>query len=137
MAHAGDGIHGDRPYHLDRLAALEWINARDKEVWVTFHHHLNLGPGGRAIRGAAVYLRNACFFASCLAHRCAIGHRNGSVSDRARTTLDPAATYFADRNAGGNPECHPWVVGNFCHDPLAPGLSGSLAEAFSWLDAVF
>src|SRR5215831_13603288 len=137
MANARDGIHGSRPYHLDRLAALEWINARDQEVWVPLSHGLNLGPGGRAIRSAAVYLRNACFFASCLTDRCAIGYRNGCVSDGASATLDTAATHFANRNAGGNPECHSWVMGNFCHDPLAPQLSGSVAQASSWLDPVF
>src|SRR5262249_42432963 len=137
MAYARHGIHGGRPNHLDWLAALEWIDAGDQEVRVPLSHNFNLGPSWRAIRGAAVYLRNACFFASCLAHRGAIGHRDGCLSDRARATMDPAAAYFANRNAGGDPECDPWIMGNFCHDPMAPRLSGSVAQAFSGLDPVF
>ncbi len=54
-----------------------------------------------------------------LAHRRATEHRHSSVFDRTRASVDSAAARLADRNAGGDSECHPGAVGNFRHDPMA------------------
>src|SRR5262252_324238 len=137
VAYACDGAERGCSDHPDRLAALEWIDARDQEVRVPLCYKLNLGPCWRRVRCASVHLRDARFFFSWLAHRRAPGHCNSGFSDRACAALDSAATSFVNRDARRYSERDPWVVGNFCDDSLAPRLSGSSAQTLSWLDAVF
>src|SRR5215475_12883214 len=137
MAHARDGICGGVAHYLGWLAALEWVPARHEEIRCPIPRDINLGPGRRGIRRAAVHLRNAGFFSDCTSHRRAIGYRDGSVSHRARSFVDTAAAGVFDRNVGGDPERDPRVVGNFCNDSVATGLSLSMASACLRLDAFF
>ena len=51
-----------------------------------------------------------------------------ALFNRAGPALAPAADYFADRNAGRDPQCDSRFVGNFCDDSLAAGLSIPVSE---------
>src|SRR5262249_39333379 len=137
MAHAGDGFYGGGAHYLGWLGALGWILTRPEEIRCSFPSNINLGPGSRGVRRAALHLRNAGFFSDCPSYRRAVGHRDGSVSHGARSLVDPPAVGVVDRNVGSYPERNSRVVGDFCNDSVATGLSLSLAQARFWMDAVF
>src|SRR5262249_422418 len=137
MADACDGIRGGGAHCLGRLGALEWIPARHEEIRYPIPRDINLGPGRRGIRRTTIHIRNAGFFSHCTSYCRAVGYRNGSVSHRARSFMDSAAVGVVDRNVGSHPERNSWVVGNFCNDSVATGVSLSMASACPWLDAFF
>src|SRR5439155_26279493 len=137
MAYARDGAGGGRADYPNRLAALDWVFGRYQKIRFSFPRHIHLGPGRGAIRRAAFHLRNARFLSNRFIDRGALEHRYGSLSDRARAALDSATTRITYRNARGNPECNPWVMGNFRNDPLVARLSVSVAQALPWVDAIF
>src|SRR4030095_6624687 len=116
------------PDHFDWLGTLEWLCARGYEVRLPFSYDFNMGSGGGAIRRAALHLRHADVVPDRVVDRSAVGNRDGGLSDRACAALDSAATRFANRNAGGDPERHPGIMGNFRHDPVAARLSVSMAQ---------
>src|SRR5713101_1341591 len=95
-----------------------------------------MGPSRGAIRRPSVYLRNTGFFTDRVIDRGATEYRNSSVPDGTRTALDSAAARFSNRNAGGNPERHPRIMGHFRHDPLVARFSVPMAETPVRLDAV-
>src|SRR5438552_2951022 len=134
MAHAGHGVDRGCAGRFDWVAALARIYARDPEIWFSFPNHIHLGPSGRTVQGATLYLRNTCFFAHRAPDCSSPGYRHSSVSDRACAIVDSAGTGFTDRNAGGNSERDPWLVGNFRHDPVAARLSISIPQAVLRLD---
>src|SRR5262245_47118182 len=103
MAHAGHGVCGGAAHYPGWLAALEWVLTRHEEIRCSFPRHINLGPGSRAIRRAALHLRNVGFFSYCASHCGAVWNRNGSISYGARSFMDSAAVGVVDRNVG----CHP------------------------------
>src|SRR6476469_7863217 len=137
MVNAGDGVRGGGAHYLGWLGALEWIPARHEEIRCPIPRDINLGPGCRAIRRAALHLRNAGFFSDCASYCGAVGHRDGSVSHRACSSVDSAAVGVVDRNVGCHPERNPWAVGHFRNDSVATGLSLSMAPACPRLDAFF
>src|SRR5215472_9419273 len=119
MAHPCDGVGGGVAHYLGWLAALEWIPARHEEIRCPIPRDINLGPGGRAIRRAALHLRNAGFFSHCTSHRRAVGYCDSSVYHRARSFMDSAAVGVVDRNVGCHPERNSWAVGDFRNDSVA------------------
>src|SRR5438132_13549857 len=137
MAHTRDGAGRGCARYFDWLATLARIFTRDQKIWFSFPDHINVGSGRGAIRGAALYLRNARFFAHRAPDCGALKHRNGSLSNRTCAALDPAATRFANRNAGGDSKRHPWVVGYFRNDPVAARVSVPTAQALPGVDSVF
>src|SRR6516225_4880665 len=137
MAHASDGVRGGVAHYLGWLAALEWIHARHEEIRCPIPRDINLGPGRRAIRRAALHLRNAGFFSHCTSHCRAVGYRDSSVSHRACSFMDSAAFGVVDRNVGCHPERNSWVMGDFCDDSVATGVSLSMAPACPRVDAFF
>src|SRR6266704_3376889 len=137
MARTRHGPNGGRARHFNWVATVARIIARDPKIWFPFPHYIHLGSSGRAVRRAAIYLRHTGFFDDRLAHRRATEHRHSSVFDRTRAVVDSAAARFADRNAGGDSERDPWVVGHFRHDSVAAGLSFSIPQALPRLDPIF
>src|SRR6476659_11460365 len=137
MAHACDGVRGGGAHYLGWLAALEWIPARHEEIRCPIPRDIYLGPGGRAIRRVALHIRDAGFFSNCPSYCGAVGNRDGSISHGARSFVDSAAVGVVDRNVGCHSERNSRVVGNFCNDSLAAGLSLSMAPTPLRLDAVF
>src|SRR5204862_5621234 len=73
MAHPGNGGCRRCAGDLDRVGIVDWIFTRHQKIRFSFPHHVYVGPGSRAIRCAAVYLRNAGFFGNCVNHCCAFG----------------------------------------------------------------
>src|SRR5438445_4049735 len=63
MAHARHGVDRGCAGRFDWVATLARIYACDPEIWFSFPNHIHLGPSGRTVRGATLYLRNTCFFA--------------------------------------------------------------------------
>src|SRR4030095_1319674 len=121
----------------DWLAALDWVFGRYQEIRFSFPRHINVGPGRRAIRRAALHLRNAGFFAHCIGDCGPLEHRNGGVPYRARAALDSPTARLFDRNAGGNSECHPRTLGHFRNDSVVARLSLPMAQTSLRLDTVF
>src|ERR1041385_5702798 len=62
MGDARHGINRSRADNFDWLATLARIYPRDPEIWFSLPHDVHLGPSGRAVRGAALYLRNVGLF---------------------------------------------------------------------------
>ena len=133
MAHLGHGAHCACAGNPGRMAALEWFLLAVKKFGFHFLTTSTWDPVAEQVRCAAVYLRNACFFADRVAHCCPLEHRNGGLSDRACAVVDSAAARLVNRNAGRDPERHPRAMGYFCDDSVAPGLSVPIAQTvFGW-----
>src|SRR5213592_2575855 len=113
------------------------IFSRHQKIRFSFPHHVYVGPGSRAIRCAAVYLRNAGFFGNCVNHCCAIGHRDGGIPYGTCSVVGSAAAHFADRDARRDPQRNSRTLGHLRDGAVAPELSFSIPETILWLDTTF
>ena len=137
MAHPGNGVCRRCAGHLDRVGIVDWIFTRHQKIRFSFPHHVHVGPGSRAIRCAAVYLRNAGFFGNCVNHCCAIGHRDGGIPYGTCSVVGSAAAHFADRDARRDPQRNSRTLGHLRDGAVAPELSFSIPETILWLDTTF
>ena len=94
-------------------------------------------PVAEQFGALAFHLRNAGFFAHCVAHCGSAGHRHGGLSDRTCATVDSAAARFSDRNAGGHSERDPRALGHFRDDSMAARLPFPIAQTILRLDTIF
>ncbi len=118
VAYAGDGTDGGSADYSDRLAALDRIFSRHQEIRFSFPDHINMGPGRRTIRCAALYLRNAGFFFDRATDRGSFEYRDGGVPHGTCSAVDSAAAGVLDRNVGRDSERDPGALGHFRHGPL-------------------
>src|SRR4029453_5729193 len=105
MRHGADGgCAGDS----DRVGAVDRVGGSYQKIWVPFPCHIHLGPSRRPIWRSPIYIWDPGFFSNCAVDCGPVGHRNGSVSDRACSALNSQAPCFVDLSF----VCDPLVCGS-------------------------